>query len=480
VVAGVSRLVGRVSTIDLAGLDVRAQDDLIAACTPPLTRYIPQVPHPKQAAFLLLDQREAFYGGAAGPGKSSGLLMGALQHVDQPNYAALIVRRSFKQLSLPGALMSRSHEWLAGTDARWSAGTSTIGERLVPAKSWIFPSGATLTFAHLGRDHESRRQFESAEFQYIGVDELTAFDETEYTFLFSRLRRLAGSSIPTRMRSASNPGGRGHSWVKRRFVEASTREPGAVFIRATLADNPSLDEADYVENLQKLHPTTWKRLLHGDWDASDAGELFQPRAWYGERPELLVDDPPGGFVQAVRYWDTAAAEPTAENPDPDFTVGLKMSRQSDGMWTVEHIARWRLTAGRSEQRMGSIAREDDPRVVQWVEQTPGVGKAYADHLRHGDVFPVGVRVKADPVTGVSKAVRWVPLAAAMEKGRVRIVKGTYLGQFFDELEACSEDVNTSGPHDDQADAGAGAFGKLQKPAGTTSGGQLPERGTISR
>lgn len=467
-------------TVSIRGYDERTQDDLIRANTPPLSAYITQFPHMKQAAFLVLDQLEAFYGGAAGPGKSSGLLMGALQYVDRSDYAALIVRRSFKQLSLPGALMSRSHEWLAHTDARWSAGTSTIGGRLVPAKSWIFPSGATLTFAHLGRDRESRRQFESAEFQYIGVDELTAFDEDEYTFLFSRLRRLAGSDIPTRMRSASNPGGRGHAWVKRRFVQDSTREPGAVFVRATLADNPSLDRDDYVENLQKLHPTTWRRLLHGDWEAADAGELFQPRVWYGEKPELLLDAPPESFVSGVRYWDTAAAEPTAENPDPDFTVGVKMTRQTDGLWTIEHIARWRLTAGKSERRMGAIAAEDDGRIVQYVEQTPGVGKAYVDHLRHDDVFPVGVRVKPDPVTGTAKAVRWIPLAAAMEKHRVRIVKGNYLGQFFDELEACSEDVNTSGPHDDQADASAAAFGKLQRPPGQTSGGLVPQRGSISR
>lgn len=468
------------SVVDLSTYNAADVDDLIRATTPKLTRYIPQTPHPKQAAFLLLDQQEAFYGGAAGPGKSSGLLMGALQYVDQPDYAALIIRRSFKQLSLPGALMSRSHEWLSATDARWSAGTSTINGRLVPAKSWIFPSGATLTFAHLGRDRESRRQFESAEFQYIGIDELTAFDEDEYRFMKTRLRRLAGSTIPVRMRSASNPGGRGHAWVKRTFVDPLTRETGAIYIPATYRDNPSLDVDEYLAMLQSQHPVTWKRLVEGDWDAGSTGELFQPRVWYGDEPELLLDRAPEGFVSGVRYWDTAAAEPTTDNPDPDYTVGLKMTKQPDGLWTIEHIARWRYTAGRSEKQMGAIAAEDDGRIVQWVEQTPGVGKAYADHLRNDDVFPVGVRVKADPVTGVSKAVRWVPLAAAMEKHRVRVVKGPYLTGFFDELEACSEDTNTSGPHDDQADAGAGAFSKLQTVKAETSGGPVPQRGSISR
>jgi predicted phage terminase large subunit-like protein len=467
-----------VTTVDLSRFDRRTQDDLILACTPKLTKYVVQEPTIKQAVFLLREEREVFYGGAAGPGKSSGLLMAALQHVDHGDYSALIVRRSFKQLSLPGALMSRSHEWLGDTDAKWSAGASTVHGRLVPGRSWIFPSGATLTFGHLGRERESRRQYESAEFNYIGIDELTAFDEDEYRFLFSRLRRHATSSIPSRMRSASNPGGRGHAWVKDRFVNPQTALDRAVFVRATLADNPHLDRDDYIASLQELHPTAWRRLLHGDWDALDVGEMFQPRQWYADNPDLMVDTAPEA-VQTVRYWDTAAAEPTAENPDPDWTAGVRMSRQADGLWTVEHIARWRLTAGKSEKRMRDIAREDGPTVVQWVEQTPGVGKAYVEHLTR-DVFPTEVRVKADPVTGSAKATRWVPLAAAMEKAKVRIVRGRWVTAFFDELEACSEDTNTSGPHDDQADAAAGAFKLVSKRLVSVSGGPAVPRGEVYR
>jgi hypothetical protein len=86
-----------------------------------------------QRAFLLLGQLtddpakpvEAFYGGAAGGGKSDALLMAALQYVDVPGYAALILRRTFKQLSLPGAIMARSNEWLARGASTASPGTSS-------------------------------------------------------------------------------------------------------------------------------------------------------------------------------------------------------------------------------------------------------------------------------------------------------------------------------------------------------------------
>jgi len=86
-----------------------------------VTSWIPHTPTPKQQQFLDCGAREAFYGGAAGGGKSDALLMAALAYVDHPGYAAIIFRRSFSDLSLPGALMDRSHDWLGATGAVWNA-----------------------------------------------------------------------------------------------------------------------------------------------------------------------------------------------------------------------------------------------------------------------------------------------------------------------------------------------------------------------
>jgi hypothetical protein len=83
-------------------------------------KYIPHFPTEKQLAFLALDCKEAMYGGAGGGGKSDALLMGALMYVDVPGYAALILRKTYKDLSLPDAIMSRADMWLRGTDAHWS------------------------------------------------------------------------------------------------------------------------------------------------------------------------------------------------------------------------------------------------------------------------------------------------------------------------------------------------------------------------
>jgi predicted phage terminase large subunit-like protein len=151
-------------------------------------RYIPHVPHPPQQAFLLLNFiAEVFYGGAAGGGKSDAGLMGALQYADVPGYSALILRRTFPDLSLPGAIMDRAEEWLSGTGARKRDG----------GKRWEFPTPdparpATLQFGYAA-SHADIRRYQGAEFQFVFVDELTHFEERTYRYVFSRLR---GPAVP--------------------------------------------------------------------------------------------------------------------------------------------------------------------------------------------------------------------------------------------------------------------------------------------
>lgn len=238
---------------------MRSRTELRKLLCPRVSEFVPALPTEKQAAFLLLDAREALYGGAAGGGKSQALLMAALQFVDVPGYSALLLRRTLRDLALPGALLDRAREWLTGTPATWNENQ----------KTWTFPSGATLAFGYLDRPAD-RFRYQSSEFQFIGFDELTQFGETEYTYLFSRLRRLSGHRVPLRMRAASNPGGIGHDWVKRRFL-LEGRSHGRIFIPARIDDNPHLDREAYIESLESLEPLVREQLLRGDWDAEDDG-----------------------------------------------------------------------------------------------------------------------------------------------------------------------------------------------------------------
>jgi hypothetical protein len=225
------------------------------------SRYCPHAPHPQQAEFLAVTTPEALYGGAAGGGKSDALLMAALQFVHVRGYSALILRRTYADLALPGAIMDRAREWLSDSDAVWN-------ER---DKRFTFPKGSVLQFGYLDTPSDVYR-YQSTAFQYIGFDELTQFEERPYLYLFSRLRRLAGSDVPIRMRAATNPGGIGHEWVKARFIEPLTAE--RPFVPALLDDNPSLDAESYRHSLANLDATTRAQLERGVWIQDSSGLVY--------------------------------------------------------------------------------------------------------------------------------------------------------------------------------------------------------------
>lgn len=234
----------------------------------PTGPYIPHEPTVTQDAFLWYQGPEALYGGAAGGGKSDALLMAALQYVDVPGYAALLLRKTYTELTLENALLDRSMKWLSHTDASWN------GE----LRRWKFPSGATLTFGFL-QQMKDRARYQSAEFQYIGFDELTAFGESDYRFMFSRLRRLGTLNVPIRMRGATNPGGPGHKWVNDRFIKPAQAvmrgerqpDPDRIFVPAKLSDNPHIDQASYRQALHQLEPELAEQLLEGNWDVREPG-----------------------------------------------------------------------------------------------------------------------------------------------------------------------------------------------------------------
>lgn len=221
-------------------------------------------PSPRQALFLSLPHMEALYGGAGYGGKTDALLMAALQYVDVPGYSALLLRRTYTQLTKSGQLLDMARTWLRGTDAQWND---------VEAK-WMFPSGATIAFGHLDSERDLEN-YSGPSYQFIGVDELTQFPEHHYRFLFTRLRRLEEMPVPVRMRGATNPGGRGHRWVKSRFVD-EPRDPGRMFIPAKVTDNPAADVPMYLRSLDELDPQTRAQIRDGDWNAREPGDWVFP------------------------------------------------------------------------------------------------------------------------------------------------------------------------------------------------------------
>ena len=297
--------------------------ELAMGFTLPPRRYCPHKPTPMQTAFLLCPRPEVFFGGAAGPGKTEALLMGAVQLVEHPNYHALLLRRTFRQLNQSNSIMNRARQWLANSDAVWKEAD----------KRFTFPSGATLSFGYLDSEDDVY-QYDSSEFQYIGFDELTSFTERQYTYLFSRLRTTTDNPLPLRMRSASNPGNRGHDWVKARFMIGQSPEvlghefPTRFFLPARITDNPHLRAHEYLASLANLDPVRRRQLLDGDWEVTSSGNLFR-REWFP-----IEDDWPREVTGVVRAWDDAATRNGG-----DWTVGVLMARTRAGIIYVIDVVR---------------------------------------------------------------------------------------------------------------------------------------------
>lgn len=364
------------------------------------SRYIPHKPTPQQAAFLELPHREALYGGAAGGGKSDALLMCGLQYVHVPGYSALVLRRTYQDLALPGALMDRSHEWLRNTDASWN------GQQ----KMWRFPSSATLQFGYLDTDQD-RFRYQGAEFQTILPDELTQFSELRYTYMLSRLRKPATgplSAVPLRSRGASNPGGIGHDWVKARFVDPG--HPDRPFVPAKLDDNPHLDRETYREQLGLLDETTRAQLLDGLW-IRDSGGLIYPLA-----PANLIPALPRGLEDGLRYALAVDLGASEKAPSTAFVVVG---------WTEIHPTVWVV---HSEAQAGMIPSTIAERIMELGEMCGGgewsavvvdegaLGKGYAGEFRQRHSIP------ARPAEKEKKLAFRRHLRGALRDGYVQIVE----------------------------------------------------------
>lgn len=371
---------------------------------------------------------------------SSALLMSALQYVDVPGYSAIIFRRTYADLALPGAIMDRFISWMSTLDdVRWNANNYTA----------VFPSGARLSFGYLNNQQDFLR-YKGAEFQFIGMDEITEIRESDYRYMFSRLRRPASgplAQVPLRMRAACNPA---PNWVRQRFIVEGQTE-GRIFVPSKLSDNPGIDADSYRTALQALDPVERRRLEEGDWWATTLGSMFQ-------RESIVIIDQTdipriSTSARAVRFWDLAATEPSHTNPNPDWTVGTLMLFDA-GIAYILDVRRARVRGEKVEALISQTAYEDGGTVAIRMEQEPGSsGKGlvdqYARYVLPGFDF-LGIRSTGDKVT------RARPFAAAAANGNVRCVRGPWLTDWLDELSTFPEACD----HDDQVDSAVGAFTHL--------------------
>lgn len=426
-------------------------------------QFIPIALTRRQQLFLAYPAREILFGGAAGGGKSVSLLAAALQYVSVPDYAALLLRRTFADLWLPDALIPLSHQWLSSTDAKWD------GQK----NQWTFPSGATLTFGYLDTEIDKYR-YQGAAFQFIGFDELTQFTETQYLYLFSRCRRKEGLNVPIRVRAASNPGGTGHEWVKKRFIDKKTSHAvGRAFILSRLEDNPHLDQSAYDTSLRELDPITRAQLRHGDWDIVANG-VFK-KSWFrryrteGDFHRLIngTNDKLVKISDCTRLLvvDVAGTEKLKPGSDPDYTVIQVWDLTPD--YDLVLVDQWRDRRETPEVEDEIVRQSRAHECPAYVEEA-GMGLGVIQTVRRR-----GVAVRSLKPKGKTKLQRSHFAQIRMEAGTIYFPVSTpWLDSFESEVLTFPPPPNSG--HDDQVDDLSYAAQIAQQ-----HGGPVPDVGDTS-
>ncbi len=219
-----------------------------------------------QEEFLAAPEQDVLFGGAAGGGKSYAFIIDPLRYAHKRGHRALLLRKSLKELrELIDKTRDLYPQIFPGAKYKESE------------KLWTFPSGAKLEFGYLERDSDVY-QFQGQAYTWIGFDEITHLaTEFAWNYLGSRLRST-DPDIELYMRCTANPGGAGHAWVKKRYVDPAP--PGESFkgsdgitrrfIPALLKDNPYLaTDGRYETMLKSMDEVTRARLLNGDWNIQE-------------------------------------------------------------------------------------------------------------------------------------------------------------------------------------------------------------------
>ncbi|MFW6202298.1 MAG: phage terminase large subunit [Gemmatimonadota bacterium] len=415
------------------------------------------------------------YGGQAGGGKTWALLLEPTRHHANPDFGAVIFRRTYKRITQEGGMWDESANLYPHLGARPNQ----------QDHAWTFPSGARVQFAHMQHEKD-RLDWKGAQVPLIGFDQVEEFTERQFWYMLSRNRSMCG--VRPYIRATCNPvpdddetGGWLHtligwwideetgyaiperSGVVRWFVRAAddtlvwadSREAltethpdlppkSLTFIPARLEDNPALERADpsYRANLMALSKVERERLLGGNWKIRPTAGVVFNRAWFD-----VVDAVPRG-APSVRYWDKAATEGGGA-----LSAGVKMTRGPDGVFYLEDAVYGHWSALERERVIRQTAEADKVTTRVVVEQEPGSGgKESAEATIR---MLAGYDVRADRPTG-DKLERAQPMSAQAEAGNVKLRRGAWNETMLRQLHRFAPGRELK----DLVDAAVGAFNHL--------------------
>lgn len=378
-------------------------------------RFIQQEPFYKQLQFLISDSEELLFGGQAGGSKTSALLMSALMYCDylpdgydEIDYDALILRRTLDDLEMPNAILDRAKQWILPYEDKGFVEYKDI------KKKFTFWNGATLTFRYLAHNNDLNK-YQGAELQFVGFDELTQFPENQYLYLHSRLRKTEDNPIPLRMRGASNPGGVGHDWVKKRFINPDSP---CYYIPSAYTDNPFLNHEEYGRQLDKLDNLTRQQLKYGNWDLVLSSGLLMDLATYNKR-KILYED----FKDWTPVYTAIGIDP-ASTGDDRFSMACLCYFDKGKLVLVDLDS---TTSSKPEHRLINFIRRNQryyPRVINFEREqgsSPHYALQYWQNLLMDLSTSMGFYVTDTPASSTgSKYNRAYPVAYHIRNGTMLI------------------------------------------------------------
>lgn len=227
------------------------------------------------------------------------------------------------------------------------------------------------------------------------------------------------------------------------------------FLPFSCLDNPPLLKAQpsYYSRLKSLPRVEMEKLLLGSWFARVEASQMWKREWV-----KMVPLPNGRAIKRVRAWDIAFTRPSEQNPRPDWTRGVCVSKGRDGVYTVEDVVGIRDRVHEVEKLIFDTAESDGKEVVISLPKDPNAAAgAYAKDLQKRLADKGFYVVLSPPVK--SKVTRFAPFASVTQAGYVNVVQAEWNKDFFEELEIFNGDKRNK---DDQVDATADCYSVLNK------------------
>jgi len=439
-------------------------------------------PQPKQEAFLTSSADIAIFGGGAGGGKTFALLLEPLYHISNPDFGAVIFRRTMPEITKEKGMLDESMSLYPLLGAVYNKNENR----------WTFPSGARVSFAHLQYETDLAA-WRGAQIALLEFDQLETFTEQQFWYMLSRNRSTCG--VKPYVRATCNPepgwladlldwwiGDDGYPIMERsgklrwfvrvgeRLVWADNPTPlhteypdlqpkSLTFIPANVFDNQILMQKDpgYLANLKSLNVVDRERLLGGNWKIKpSAGKVFN-RAWFSIVPVA----PAGG--QTCIFWDFAATEKSLSKPDPDYTAAVVM-RKVGGRWYVLDCVAVQVGPAEVERMFVNLTRQWAQRAAQegsaflcrWEQEPGSASKREAGRMAG---LLAGIDARAVPSQS-DKISRAKAMSAQAEAGNISLVDAPWNTMWLDHMHG-QPDL----PHDDIMDASVGAFNALNSNAG---------------